>query len=291
MANRGTANDPSLTARLYVREVTRAAGSSFYWGMRLLPEPKRDAIFAVYAFCREVDDIADSDMTIAEKRARLDQWRQNIDALYTPISAAPKSHLLRALAQAISIYNLEKDDFFEIIAGMEMDTDGSMLMPSCALLQLYCERVAGAVGLLSIKIFGDYGNPARSFAITLGTALQLTNILRDVKDDALMGRLYLPREQLDLHGVSIVRPNDILSHPNLPELCDSLARRAQEKYSEAEKMLARSNAQALKPAVVMMMSYRRILDRLIAGRWQNLDDDASLSKARKLWITLRYGVM
>ena len=174
---------------------------------------------------------------------------------------------------------------------MEMDTDGSMLIPNCTLLQLYCNRVAGAVGLLSIKIFGDCSDAARSFAISLGTALQLTNILRDIKDDAQMGRLYLPREQLDLHGVSISTPKDILSHPKLPELCAALACRAQDQYAEAEIMLDRSDAQALKPAVVMMMSYRRILGRLVSRRWQNLDHDAGLSNAQKLWITLRYGVM
>ena len=286
-----TTGNLDLAAQQHVRAVTRAAGSSFYWGMRILPERKRDAMFAVYAFCREVDDIADSDNSVAEKRAGLDRWRQDIDALYAPISAVPESAVLRALANAISTYNLEKDDFLEIIAGMEMDTDGSMLIPDCAQLQLYCDRVAGAVGLLSIKIFGDCGNSARSFAINLGTALQLTNILRDVKDDARMGRLYLPREQLNFHGVSISKPDEVLSHPKLPEICASLAVRAREKFAEAEILLGQSNARALKPAVVMMMSYQRILDRLVARRWKNLDDHAGLSKPQKLWITFRYGMM
>ena len=291
MANPLPAGDPDIAAREHVRAITRAAGSSFYWGMRILPEQRRDAMFAVYAFCREVDDIADGDAPLDEKRAGLQRWRRDIDALYSTTAPAPTKPTLRALWLAINRYRLDKQDFFEIIAGMEMDTDGSMLVPDCERLQLYCDRVAGAVGLLSIKIFGDSGESARAFALSLGTALQLTNILRDLKDDAAMGRLYLPREQFEQRGVAIGTPDDMLSHPKLPEICGPVAERAREKFSEAEAMLARADTRALKPAIVMMMNYRRILDRLIARRWQNLDDDAGLSKPERLWITLRYGVM
>ena len=248
-------------------------------------------MFAVYAFCREVDDIADGSDSAKEKRAKLDLWRQNIEALYDRAAPPPDAPVLRALSQAISLYQLDKIDFLEITAGMEMDTDESMLIPDCARLQLYCDRVAGAVGLLSIKIFGDSGDDARAFALSLGTALQLTNILRDLKDDAQMGRLYLPREQFERFEIGIDTPGVMLSHPKLPEICASVADRAREKFREADAYLACADARALKPAIVMMMNYRRILDRLIARRWQNLEDDAGLSKPEKLWITLRYGVM
>ncbi|MGB0630621.1 MAG: presqualene diphosphate synthase HpnD [Alphaproteobacteria bacterium] len=291
MADSLPAGDPDVVAREHVRAITRAAGSSFYWGMRILPEQRRDAMFAVYAFCRDVDDIADGDDPLDVKRADLDRWRHDIEALYATNRPPPEAPVLRALSHAVSLYNLEKEDFLEIIAGMEMDTDNSMLVPDCARLQLYCDRVAGAVGLLSIRIFGDSGDAARAFALSLGTALQLTNILRDLKDDASMGRLYLPREQFDLHGVAIGAPEEMLSHPKLPEICASVAERAREKFAEADTMLARADARALKPAIVMMMNYRRILDRLVDRRWRNLDDDAGLSKPEKLWITLRYGVM
>ncbi len=283
--------DQDVTAREHVRAVTRAAGSSFYWGMRILPEQRRDAMFAVYAFCREVDDIADGDDPPHAKRAHLERWRRDIDKLYTDDSPETAPPVLRALAKAISLYNLDKEDFLEIVAGMEMDTDTSMVVPNCKRLQLYCDRVAGAVGLLSIKIFGVSDASARTFALRLGTALQLTNILRDLKDDARMGRLYLPREQFDLHGVPIRTPDEMIAHPKLSEICASVAERARQKFTEADALLEHTDARALKPAIVMMMHYRRILDRLIARRWQNLDDDAGLSKPEKLWITLRYGVM
>ncbi|MFT7573551.1 MAG: squalene synthase HpnD [Paracoccaceae bacterium] len=285
------ASDPDAAAREHVRAVTRAAGSSFYWGMRILPEDRRDAMFAIYAFCREVDDIADGTDPVEEKRLQLDAWRREIEALYAPDQVGSDSHVLRALARSIRMYNLEKKDFFEVIAGMEMDTDETIVAPDCKQLELYCNRVAGAVGLLSVHVFGDSSATAQQFAITLGTALQLTNILRDLKDDAAMGRLYLPREQLDAHGVAIGTPDEILASPKLPEICASVAERAREKYAAADRLLAQSDARALKPAVVMMMNYRRILDRMIANGWRDLDDDAGLSTPEKLWITLRYGVL
>ena len=291
MVSPNPAGDPDIAAREYVRAVTRSAGSSFYWGMRILPKDRRDAMFAVYAFCREVDDIADGDAPEVEKRRQLDEWRREIEALYAPDLVGSDTHVLRALRRAISLYNLEKNDFFEVIAGMEMDTDGTIVAPACKLLEQYCNRVAGAVGLLSVRIFGDSSDTAREFAVTLGTALQLTNILRDLKDDASMGRLYLPREQLLAHDVTIGTPDEILKSPKIPEICASVAMRAREKYVEADRLLLRSDARALKPAVVMMMNYRRILDRLIANGWKDLDDDAGLSKPEKLWIALRYGVL
>ena len=283
--------DPDIVARDHVRSITRAAGSSFYWGMRILPEQQRDAMFAVYAFCREVDDIADGEDSLDVKRANLDRWRRNIEALYAGSAPDPATPVLSALGPAISLYDLDKVDFLEILSGMEMDTDGSMLVPDCNRLQQYCDRVASAVGLLSIKIFGDSGPEARAFALNLGTALQLTNILRDLKDDARMGRLYLPREQFERFDISTDTPDAMLAHPKLPEICDSVAERAREKFQEADENLAKADARALKPAIVMMMNYRRILERLISRRWRNLDDDAGLSKPEKLWITLRYGVM
>jgi presqualene diphosphate synthase len=283
--------DPDTAARAHVRELTRAAGSSFYWGMRILPEDRRDAMFAIYAFCREVDDIADGDAPDDEKRRQLDGWRAAIEALYADDQAGEDTPVLRALAFAIQKYSLEKKDFFEVIAGMEMDTEGTIVAPDWAHLELYCNRVAGAVGLLSVCVFGDSSAKAQEFAISLGTALQLTNILRDLKDDAEMGRLYLPREAIAALGIPTDTPDGVLASAKLPEICASVAERARQKYADADRLLRDCDARALKPAVVMMMNYRRVLDRLIANGWQDLDDDAGLSVPEKLWITLRYGLL
>ena len=284
-------SDQDIVARDYVREVTRAAGSSFYWGMRILPEKRRDAMFAIYTFCREVDDIADGPDSPDRKRAALDGWRQTIENLYLENTVPADALVARALLPAINQYSLQKKDFLEIIAGMEMDTDDAVSPPDCQRLRLYCDRVAGAVGLLSIRVFGDSSEAAQQFALALGTALQLTNILRDLNEDAKMGRLYLPTEQLTAHAVTSGSPQDVLAHPKLPEICASVAEQAKRKFKEAEGILPQCNAKALRPAIVMMMNYRRVLDKLVLGGWRNLDEDAGLSVPEKLWITLRYGLL
>lgn len=290
---------PDIAARDHVRAVTRAAGSSFYLGMRILPEARRDAMFAIYAFCRAVDDIADGTAPASEKRRGLDRWRRRIEALYggdaAPAEPAPNDPAadptVRALASAIRAYGLAKADFLEVIAGMEMDIDDGMCAPSWERLSLYCNRVAGAVGLLSIHIFGDSGPGARRFALALGTALQLTNILRDLRDDAGMGRLYLPEEQLAAAGIAARTPAAVLADPSLPAACAGLAAIARARYDEAEAALAGCDARALRPAIVMMKIYRRVLDRMTAAGWRDLDADPGLPKLEKLWITLRFGVL
>ena len=283
--------EQDIAARDYVRKVTRASGSTFYWGMRILPEDRRDAMFAIYAFCREVDDIADGPETTDMKLEALGQWRQSIEEIYDGGNQANKRPLLHALTRAIKEYSLDKDDFIEVISGMEMDADGSMIAPDCIRLQQYCERVAGAVGLLSIRIFGDSSPKAKDFAVTLGTALQLTNILRDIREDAKMGRVYLPLEQLRPQELHQSSPEEIIIHPKLPEMCLSVAMRARDKYREADCLLRDCNVHTLKPAIVMMMKYRRMLERLINSGWQDLEKEQRLPLVEKFWITCRYGFL
>lgn len=280
-----------LAARDHVRTITREAGSSFYWGMRILPEARRDAMFAVYAFCRAVDDIADGPEPTAIRHARLDEWRTAIDRLYDTGGPAPADPTLLMLASAIETYGLERADFHEVIAGMQMDIDGAMIAPPADALHLYCRRVAGAVGLLSIRVFGDHHAPAKAFALALGTALQLTNILRDLKDDARLGRLYLPAEHLAAHGVDSHRPDAVLAHPALGRVCAAVAADARAGYAEADRLLEGCDRRALKPAIVMKESYRRVLDSLVDAGWRDLDHDPGISIARKLWITLRHGLV
>lgn len=281
--------EPDVAARDHVRTITRAAGSSFYLGMRILPAARRDAMFAIYAFCRAVDDIADGRAAAADKRARLDGWRGRIDALYA--GRIPDDLIARALVPAIGTYGLDRADFHAVIDGMEMDVDDGMCAPSWERLELYCNRVAGAVGLLSIRVFGDSGEQARRFALDLGTALQLTNILRDLKDDARMGRLYLPAEELAAAGIAARHPDAVLADPNLPAACASIAAVARDRYDRAEAALAFCSRRALRPAIVMMNIYRRTLDRMIAAGWRNLDAEVGIGKLKKLWITLRFGVL
>ena len=275
-------------ALAHVRAVAAASGSSFYLPMWLLPKRRREGMFAVYAFCREVDDIADEPAPETEKRARLAAWREEIGRLY---EGRPSCATARALAEPTARYGLRKEDFLALVDGMEMDAAGNMRAPSMADLELYCARVAGAVGRLAIRVFGAAEAAADDAADELGQALQLTNILRDLHEDAARGRLYLPRELLEAHGVESADPLAVLAHPALPHVCADLAALARRRFANAMAALQKCAARPMRPAVAIMEIYRRLLDRLEQRGWEHLDDPVGLSKAEKLWIALRHGVI
>ena len=272
-----------------MHETVTAAGSSFYWAMRFLPPDKRDAIFAVYAFAREVDDIADGDDPDDVKRAGLEAWRAEIEALY---EGSPGHPITRVIAPAIDAYHLQKKDFIALIDGMEMDGIGPIRAPSMEDLILYCDRVACAVGRLCVCIFGEPGPAGQAVADHLGLALQLTNILRDIEEDAAMGRLYLPRELLALASIEWADPSVVIGDPRLRESCRALAIRAEEEFRLAEEAIARCSRKAMRPAIIMMMVYRKTLDRLLEEDWKYLPNSPrnGVSKLEKLWIAVRYGL-
>jgi phytoene synthase len=272
----------------HVLSVVRAAGSSFYGAMRTLPKERRDAMFAIYAFCREIDDIADDPLTPEERAAGLAEWRRDIERLY---EGHPQKPTARALLLPVARYALRKEDFVALIDGMEMDASESFHGPSMATLTLYCERVAGAVGMLSVRVFGEPGEAGTRLAWALGQALQLTNILRDLKEDAERGRLYLPDELLARHGIAARAPAAVLAHPALPRVCDDLAALARQRFDEAIAAMRACDRRKIRPAVVMMHVYRRVLEQLIRRGWRRLDEPVKVSKAAKLWIALRYGLL
>ena len=283
------ASPPDLAAaRAHVQAVVAASGSSFYWSMRLLPRPKRDAMYAIYAFCREVDDVADGDGAPAAKLALLDGWRAEIRAL---VAGRPRSPTALALAQPVVRYQLPQAEFDALIDGMEMDAAGRMQAPSQAELERYCRCVAGAVGLLSLRVFGARGTQPERGALALGEALQLTNILRDLAEDAGRGRLYLPRELLERHGIAPGDPDRALRHPALPRVCGVLAGRARERFVAADGLFAAADRRQLRPALVMMQVYRRTLERLVARGWQQLDRPVRIPQPERLWLAVRYGLL
>lgn len=265
-----------------IKGIVCRSKSSFYWAMRLLPRPQREAMFALYAYCRELDDIADEGGV--DKLERLAAWRDEIAALY---AGQPRHVISRALAGPIDRFGLDRTEFEELIAGMEMDVRGEMIAPDWPGLRLYCRRVAGAVGMLAVHIFGCRDAPARRFAESLGEALQLTNILRDLAEDARLGRLYLPREALDQAGIPVRDPHAVLAHPALPAACGAIASRAEEKFAEAEGLLRQCNRSRLRPALIMMGTYRRLLARLCRGGWTHPERRPRLGGLEMLWIALR----
>ncbi len=261
--------EEDLAAEIEAR--VRAAGTSFYWGMRVLPADRRAAMYAIYAFCREVDDIAD-DAPADQKGPGLAEWRREIDRLY---AGEPRHPVARALLAPMRAYKLERRDFLAIIDGMEMDAQRDIRAPSLQELDLYCARVAGAVGRLSVRAFGDGSARALDVAEALGRALQLTNILRDLVEDAQRNRLYLPREK----------------HPNLPRVCEDIAQMARQKFAEAERAMADCSRRAMRPAALMKAMYRAVLDALERRGWTALDQPVKTSKWLKLWLVLRHGLM
>ena len=279
---------PDAAARAHVRRVTERSGTSFFWAMRLLPAERREAMFAIYAFCREVDDIADAGGTLEAKRTALAEWRREIDRLY---AGTPERPTTRALLHAVAAYDLRREDFLAVIDGMEMDALQDIRAPRRAELELYCARVAGAVGLLSVRAFGDPSEAARRLALAEGKALQLTNILRDLNEDAARGRLYLPREILAKHGIAATEPAAVLAHPHLGKVCDEVAEIARASFAEASERLSRLDRRKMRPAIVMMEVYRRTLDALVARGWRDLDRPVGPPKLSKLWIALRHGLL
>lgn len=279
------ADEASL--RETIRRRVEAAGTSFYWAMRMLPQERRDGMYAVYAFCREVDDIAD-DWPEAERPAGLAMWHDEIEAVY---AGRPRQLIARALEAPVARFALRKQDFHDIIDGMEMDSGEPIRAPDVATLDLYCARVAAAVGHLSVHVFGDPGEAAHQVADALGRALQLTNILRDLAEDAERGRLYLPRELLDRHGIRSTEPEAVLHHPALPAACRDLSEMAYQHFAAAEAAMARSSRRAMRPAAVMGAFYRAMLDALVEAGWRDPAARVSLSKGRKLWLVLRHGLI
>jgi phytoene synthase len=276
------AADRELVAGVVVK-----ARTSFYWAMRLLPVEKRQAMFAVYAFCRVVDDIADGDLPAAAKLRQLGGWRDEIERLF---AGAARHAVARALIDPIRRFGLERADFLAIIDGMETDARGGLVAPAMAELELYCSRVAGAVGLLSVRIFGAPNPGGRQLAGALGQAVQLTNVLRDLVEDAGLGRLYLPRELLERHGIDVLSPAAVLCHPRIAAVCDELAAVAEQRFAAAWDLLGTMPRRNLRPARLILVVYRRLLLRLRRRGFTRLDRPVGLSKAEKLWLVLRHGI-
>ncbi len=261
-----------------------ASGSSFYAAMRILPRAQREAMFQIYSFCRQVDDIADSDGPRPERLAALQHWRDDIDALY---QGRPPARL-RDYAPSVQQFGLDREDFLAIIDGMEMDVPADIRAPDLATLDLYCDRVASAVGRLSVRVFGLPRDDGILLAHHLGRALQLTNILRDVDEDAGIGRLYLPREGLLHAGITSADPLKVMSDPALPKVCTPLATRARIHFEKANAVMDRNKRRVVRAPRIMSKYYRAILELLVARGFAAPRNPVRLNKAARIAILLRY---
>jgi phytoene synthase len=260
--------------------------------MRILPRPRREAIFEIYSFCRAVDDIADEVGPRQVRRQALAQWRRDIGALYTggspPTAACAR---LPGLSTAIHTFGLRREDFCAVIDGMEMDVETDIRAPDFATLDLYCDRVAGAVGRLSARAFGMPQAEGHGLAHHLGRALQFTNILRDLDEDAARGRLYLPREDLRAAGIGEAEPREVLANPALGRACAPVIARAKKHFGEAEQIMVRCPRASVRAPRIMADVYRAILAGLERRGFAAPRQKIRTPRVRVVLALLRYGLL
>ena len=262
----------------------RASGSSFYMAMRILPPAQRDAMYAVYSFCRQVDDVADSAGPREGRLAELKSWRADIKALY----GADAGTRTRDLAEPVRRFGLDQADFLSVIDGMEMDVVADIRAPMWQELDVYCDRVASAVGRLSVRIFGLEPESGRRLAHHLGRALQLTNILRDLDEDAAIGRLYLPREALTEAGINSTDPAVVVASPRLERACARLVAAARSHFEAADAIMSAAPRRQVKAPRIMGAVYRIILERMAARGFGPPRAPVRLPKLRFAGIIARY---
>jgi phytoene synthase len=266
----------------------KARKSSFYAGMRILPPAQRSAMFAIYAFCRAVDDIADEQgIDPVRRRADLDAWRGDIGRLYAGQPAGRAAFL----SEAVERFGLRQVDFLAVIDGMQMDVDQDIRAPDLADLEIYCDRVASAVGRLSVKAFGMDDGPGEALARHLGRALQLTNILRDLDEDATIGRLYLAREWLVEAGIESRDPDVVIASPGIDLAARRCAILAHEHYTGADRVLAARPKGRLVAPRLMSAVYAAILRKMEQQGWASPRTRVSLGKTSLLRILLWRGLL
>ena len=272
-----------MTPEDYCQQKAASSGSSFYYSFMFLPPNRRRAITALYAYCREVDDVVDECQDPQIAATKLAWWRSELDRLY---ASQPEHPVTQALLPVLSEFNLPQEQLLEIIDGMDMDLQQSRYLDFKA-LSLYCYRVASVVGLLAAEIFGFQDRSTQKYAHDLGMAFQLTNIIRDVGEDARRGRVYLPMDELKRFEVPVA---DILNSKysdNFRKLMEFQIERAEQYYTQAMSQLPDIDRKTQRPGLVMAAIYRTVLDEIKRDGCQVLNQRTSLTPVRKLWIAWR----
>ena len=274
----------SLSDQLLVENRVKNSGTSFYWGMKLLDKNKKRAMFAIYAFCREVDDIADKEGTKKLKEKKLQIWKKKINLLYQ--NKSPSTSILRELSFAIDNYNLEKKDLYSVIEGMIMDVREKIQFPSKKKLNKYCYRVAVSVGLLSIKVFGLNSKFSKDYAFSLGMAFQLTNIVRDFSEDLEIERCYLPSEILKKYGIkkeiSVINKN-----PSLQNVLQEVLKEALRYFKKSDQLSKKLNEKQIIASEIMKFFYKA-LHKKMYNKKVDLTRKVRLNLLDKFQIFLKF---
>ena len=272
-----------MTPDEYCQQKAAQSGSSFYYSFLFLPLNRRRAITALYAFCREVDDVVDECQDPQIAATKLAWWRQELAKLY---AGEPEHPVTKALLPVLAEFNLPQEQLLEIIDGMAMDLQQTRYLDFKA-LSLYCYRVAGVVGLLAAEIFGYQERKTQKYAHDLGMAFQLTNIIRDIGEDARRGRVYLPVDELKRFDVSVADILNARYSDNFRRLMEFQIERAEHYYEQAMSELPAADRKAQRPGLVMAAIYRTLLDEIKRDGCQVLTQRTSLTPIRKLWIAWR----
>jgi phytoene synthase len=254
--------------------------------MRILPRARREAIFEIYGFCRAVDDVADGDAPRSARLSELQRWRSDVEALYCGTPPVK----LQGLLPAVRRFELDKKDLLAVLDGMEMDVRSDIRAPDQEVLDLYCDRAASAVGRLCVKVFGMVPSEGKELAHYLGRALQLTNILRDLDEDAGKGRLYLPREALDLAGITTSDPYLALSHDRIAEACAYLVQQARSHFRHAGAIMRRSPRRTVRAPRIMAEAYQLKLAALERRGWSAPRKPVRVNRLALLWSLARCAI-
>ncbi|HEY2257139.1 MAG TPA: presqualene diphosphate synthase HpnD [Variovorax sp.] len=267
----------------YVQEKAAASGSSFYYAFLFLPKPRRAAITAFYAFCREVDDVVDEVSDPGVAATKLAWWRSEVAQAF---AGAPHHPVMQALMPHAAAFGIEERQLHQIIEGCQMDLDQTRYLDFPA-LQRYCHLVAGVVGEGAARIFGQTDPRTTDYAHKLGQALQLTNIIRDVGEDARRGRIYLPVNELQQFDVKAHEVLNRVYSERFIALMNFQAERARTAYADALALLPATDRRMQKPGLMMASIYRTLLDEIVRDKFQVLDRRVSLTPVRKFWLAWR----
>ena len=269
-----------------IKQIVKKSGSSFFWSMRFLPLAKRNAMYTIYAFCRHLDDIVDGDSDMAEKVELIDAWREELNNIYD--KKAPVTEIGRKIYKNCMRFKLPKEELSRLIEAISMDIPNPVQAPSLEELYRYCRGVAGVPGSLSLRIFGcQAAELIAQLSDSLGTALQITNILRDVKEDAQINRLYIPREFLEKAGITSRDPLTVVVDKNLAIAREELAQIAIANFNRAQELMPKLDKKTARHVRMIERIYRRYFDIMQKRGWEIISPKPRLGKLSKFSIALR----
>ena len=269
-----------------IKKIVKKSGTSFFWSMRFLPKAKREAMYTLYAFCRHIDDIVDGDSSIAEKQELLQAWREEMDNIYD--KKVPATDIGRKIYKNCMRFKLPKSEFLQLIDSISMDVPNPVQAPNLNDFYRYCRGVAGVPGSLSLRIFGCSDEKMiEELSSSLGNALQITNILRDVKEDALADRLYIPREFLEKADISITDPKSVITDKNLVFAREELAKIASKDFQKAYELIKHLDKKTARPVKMIANIYKKYFDIMQKRGWEVISPKPTISKFEKLALALK----